>query len=465
MKRWTLWMALALLAGVLATSAMAQVKAEFAGMTLGDLNEEMQAAIAEEAGKPIGLMVEDVEEGSLADETGILPGDILISVQEPHEDQFYPFPSNEMEAVKEWADGTVPTTEMKVLLLRETPEEWIVVEGQLGTLMPDPNPQDSMAADPGGVMPARSTTDYSFAVGDQDTVLATAQDGSPLTQWDVDLFGGLIAWAFGTRLTEAQKQTIQENVTLYWGYATPQDVQMFNEGVRVAPELIPQLDENQLEQYRQGLAQVLIQLMQQGPDTPLGQVIAQVATSQEQVLAGAGTDWPLTLQDVDAMLEFYCFQLEQMTGMPVTVTQEEYIQFAEQVVAEYQAAGPETQAQMSQWDVTWGQLRAAWIQASQEMQQQQIDQWAQMYMNQNPDGYLGQYLPGQDMYGGGGDPNAYWGAGGYGDMSGGYDATSMSIMSDMMNTQHQTSMGIINNMGGGAGYDVYDSAGNWLYDY
>ena len=42
-----------------------------------------------------------------------------------------------------------------------------------------------------------------------EQVLARAPNGMGLTQKDIDVFGGVMAWSFGTRLTEGQKASMK----------------------------------------------------------------------------------------------------------------------------------------------------------------------------------------------------------------------------------------------------------------
>jgi hypothetical protein len=222
------------------------------------------------------------------------------------------------------------------------------------------------------------------------------------------------------------------------------------------PQIIPQLDPQKRSQLQAASASVFLQMAQMDPNDPLAQVILTVAQSAAQVLAGTGTQHQLTKQDVDALLEYLCFQNQMMTGVQVVVTAEQYAEFTEQIVQHFNAASEEEQAKLSSFDLLWGQLRSAWAIAQATQQQalidQQIQQWRQAYQQ------AGIYNPGAGGWANAA-PQGGWGGGG------GMDQSTFDTLSDVLRMEHETSMAIINNIGDGPAYDVYDSSGNWLYSY
>jgi hypothetical protein len=299
--------------------------------------------------------------------------------------------------------------------------------------------------------------EYNFVSEDPDKVIAKALDGSELTQKDADIVGGLLAWSFGTQLTEAQKKVVWASTVAFWEAADAVAVQQFSQGFRQMPVLIPQLNEQQRGQVQAASAGIFLQMAQMAPNDPLAQVIITVAKSAVEVLAGNGTPHQLTKQDVDALLEYLCFQNQMMTGVQVVVTADQYAQFTEQIVEQFNAASDEDKAQLASFDLLWGQLRAAWAIAQATNQQalidQQIQQWQQAYQQ------AGIYNPGA-----GGWANAAP-QGGWGNAGSTMDQSTFETLSDVLRMQHETSMGIINNIGDGPDTSVYDSSGNWLYDY
>ncbi|MBM3498796.1 MAG: hypothetical protein FJX74_09005 [Armatimonadetes bacterium] len=298
---------------------------------------------------------------------------------------------------------------------------------------------------------------YNFVSEDPDKVIAKALDGSELTQKDADIVGGILAWSFGTQLTEAQKGVVWASTVAFWQAADAQAVQQFSQGFRQMPLIIPQLNEQQRSQIQAASAGIFLQMAQMAPNDPLAQVILTVAQSAAQVLAGDGTQYQLTRQDVDALLEYLCFQNQMMTGVQVVVTAEQYAQFTDQIVEHFNAASDEEKAQLSTFDLLWGQLRSAWAIAQATQQQalidQQIQQWQQAYQQ------AGIYNPGA-----GGWANAAP-VGGWGGGGGEMDQSTFDTLSNVLRMEHETSMGIINNIGDGPTTSVYDSSGNWLYDY
>jgi len=298
---------------------------------------------------------------------------------------------------------------------------------------------------------------YSFASADPEAVVATSQDGAELTQRDVDTVGGMMAWAFGTQLTEGEKRVVRESVVAFWRATPPEGVPQFRGAFRELPAQIVALPAEQREPMRHAVAQVFLGMIDAFPDDPLSKVARAVSSASGHVLAGAGTPYELTQQDVDALLEYICFQNRMMTGQVVVVTPEQRETFTADVIARFEGGSEEEQAELAQFDMLWGQLRAAWAAAEaaqqQNLLQQQIRQWQQAYQQQG-------------IY----DPAAGgWGAaqprGGWELMQ---DARERRLnaetMSDILKMKHNTSMAIIGNMGGGGGLDVFDSSGNWLYN-
>jgi len=187
------------------------------------------------------------------------------------------------------------------------------------------------------------------------------------------------------------------------------------------------------------------------PDHPLSQVIMAVSGAMRQVLAGAGTNAEFTQQDVDALIEMMMFQQHQTTGQPVSITAEQYQQLIQQLVARYNQAPPEEQTALANMDVQWGMLRAAWAQAQAAQQQALAQQWQQAYAQQQAATGYSPYMTGWQ----GGAP-----AGG-GQMSQG----SFDAVMNAMNASHDASMQVLGSIDGVRDTSVYDSGGNWLYDY
>jgi len=200
---------------------------------------------------------------------------------------------------------------------------------------------------------------------------------------------------------------------------------------------------------------------------PLAQVIMQVTTANQQVLAGAGTDMPLTIQDVNAMLEYVVFQMQMMTGEPVVLTQEQYLQFGQQIIDRYNSGSPEEKLMLSQMDIRWGILRNQWEQAQAQQQMAAAQQWQQQWQ-QSP---IPSYYENDPTYMAGYQQMDQWAQqraaerAASGQSSSGITPGMMNIMQNMIDMDNQTSVTIINNMGSGPTTDVYDTGGAWLYSY
>jgi len=293
-----------------------------------------------------------------------------------------------------------------------------------------------------------------------------------LTQQDVDIYGGLLAWAFGTTLTQGQKQVAQAALVQFWQMAPAEAQGFFDRGVRQIPALLPTLSDADRAQLRQDFQNTFVATAQSAPQLPLAQVIMQVANANQQVLAGAGTGMELTVQDVNALLEYTVFQTQMMTGEPVNFTQEQYNQFAQQVIDQYNNGSPEEKLTLSQMDVQWGMLRNQWAQANAQQQMAAAQQWQQQYQQQYQASPVPSYYQNDPAYMAGYQEMDQWAqqraaeraASG---QTGGSGMTPgmMGVMQNMIDMDHQTSMTIINNMGSGPTTDVYDSGGGWLYSY
>ncbi|MBD3293565.1 MAG: hypothetical protein GF393_11630, partial [Armatimonadia bacterium] len=299
--------------------------ANFAGMTLSELPQaqltEMETAYGEQA----GVAVTAVAEGSLAAKTGVRAGDVLMAVREAQETDYYPIPPF-IDDMVTYAQQTQPDAKMRLLVLRNVNGTWYHLYGMLGQPFGVEVPDGVLTADAGqiqdyvaggGQQPAGTTPDVgqaaaavgrhlpgcSFTSTDPTAVLANAPGGQPLTQQDVDIYGGLLAWAFGTTLTEGQKGIVHSALVQFWQMAPADALGFFDQGVRQIPNLLPTLSEADRESLRQDFQNTFVTTAQSAPQLPLAQVIMQVANSNQQVLAGAGTGIELTVQDVNALLE------------------------------------------------------------------------------------------------------------------------------------------------------------------
>ena len=388
--------------------------------------------------------------------TGFKPGDILMSVRMPDETEWYPIP--DAESMAQWAPDNAPADSMRVLVLRKVDDTWYRLRGYIGRpfgvkvegagFAPGTPPPPPTAGTP-------KVLGATFLSQDLDEVLATAPDGAKLTQRDVDLYSGIIAWCFSTRLTEAQKQVVKQAIVGFWQQAPAGGPQAFNDGVRPIPDLLPQLDDTQREQLRGQMSATLLQMAYGMQNLPLGQVILGVAGSAQQVLAGAGTQWPLTAQDVDSAIEYTAFQTQMMTGAPIAMSNEQRMQLATQIVQQYNDGSPQEKETLSRMDEYWASLRVMWSMAAEQQQQAAQQQWLQAYQQQ-----FQQAPPMVGGYAGGGYP-----------AGGGYAAGSemsqstFDTLQNVMDLDYQSSMSALGAIDGEYDYDVYDAGGDFLYSY
>lgn len=435
-------------------------EATWAGATLSDATEAQLDAIETVYGEPAGIAITAVDPDSMAAITGLQPGDLLISVRMPDETDWYPIPDAEEMAA--WAADNPPADSMRILVLRNVAGAWYTLRGYIGkpfgvlvedgtTIPPAAAAPESPAAGHGG-----EASSAGFLSGNPDEIVATAPDGEKLTRQDVDIYSGIIAWCFGTRLTEVQKQTVKQAIIGFWQQAPPGGTQSFNDGVRPMPDLLPRLDDARREQMRGQMSASLIQMAYGMQNLALGQVILQVAGSAQQVLAGAGTQWPLTQQDVDAAIEYSIFQTQMMTGQPVALSNEQRMQLAMEIVRQYNEGSPEQQETLSRMDEYWALVRVLWSMAAEAQQQAAQQQWQQAYQQQYQQappvaaGYTGGYPVGVYGYDSGG-----------GEMS----QSTYDTLMNVMNMDYESSMSAIGAIDGAYDYDVYDASGNWLYSH
>jgi len=437
---------------LLGVGALAQDTATFAGMTCTRLTDAQLADVEGLLGEECGVHVASVLGTSLSADSGVKAGDILISVRLQSEDEYYGIPPG-LDDMAEFCRTTEASDTMRLLVLRKENDEWGLLECQLGSpLQAVTGGADAETPDaddkPQAAARAVDTGSYSFSSGDPEKVLAKALDGSPLMQKDVDIYGGLLAWAFDTRLTEAQKLVVRDELKAFWPQAPGEVVRMFNQGVRSVPNVLPSLTAEQRQGMRGQYGGTFLTMAGSMPDHPLSRVILAVSGNLRQVLAGAGSDMELTQQDVDALLEYLAFQSQVQTGQPVVVTPEQRSAFTAQVVARYKVA-PETEKRtLARMDETWGVLRAQWAVAHAAQQQALAQQWKQAYAQQ------------QTATGASASVSNWQTEPGGGMSQGSFDAVM-----NAMNATHEASMSTLGAIDGGYDTSVYDSAGNWLYDY
>ena len=438
----------------LAVSATAADPTVWAGMTLVAPTEAQLAEIEQAYGEPVGVMVQAVETGSMAATSGIAAGDVLICVRMPDETDWYPIPG--LDDMAAWAagDDATPNDRMRLMILRKAADQWSTLKCWLGKPFDVPVDEGVLGetpATPGEgeagtvTTPAGDVSAANFLSADPEAVLATAPDGVQLTQHDVDIYSGIIAWSFGTRLTEAQKQVVKSALIEFWQAAPAGGTATFKNSFEPLAQAVPKMPREQAEQFRLQSAALLLQMAMSMPQHPLGQVIAQVY-SASQVLAGAGTAYPLTIQDVAALIEYTSFQTQVMTGQPVVLTPEQRQQFAEQVIARYNAGSEQEKMALSKMDEQWAALRVQWALAQAAQQQALQQQWQQAYQQQY------QQTPWTA-----GAP-----AGGYG---GGMSQSTYDTLSNVLSMEHESSMSAIGAIDGVRDTDVYDASGNFMYSY
>ncbi len=427
-------------------------RAEFAGMICAPLTPAQLKDVEDAYGEPAGVFVEAVTPQSPASGSGVAACDILISVRMPGDDEFYAIPPG-FDDMMAFCEETDPVPGIRLLLLRRD-EHGALVQVFLPLTLCNgvTSQEDSTAAvasstSQAGAIDSRS---FSFASQDKDRVLARAPDGSALSQMDVDVFGGVLAWAFGTRLTEAQKAVVRDALVEFWPGAPPQGIQDFRIGILSTPQIFPGLNPERREAFRTAYAQVFVALSQSLGSHPLAQVILEVSAGSRNVLAGAGTDAELTLQDAHAFLEYLAFTSQMQTGQPTVITTELRDSFVKRVVANYGSASPEVRSVLADMDERWAVLRAWWASAVAAQQQAVARRWQQASAQQQAAGW-------PSPFGGGGWQGASAGS----EMS---NSQFDAVMSSM-DTLHQSSLSTLGAIDGEYDFAVYDSAGQWLYEY
>lgn len=431
----------------------------FGGMTCVPLEQAVLDEVGQAYGEPCGVGVQVVAEGSLAGTSCVRAGDVLISVRLPAETDYYPIPPSFTDFAQ-FAAETEATNEMRLLLLRKQEGQWARLECVLGTPIGAEVPQGQMEGHQQKLEDyVPGTAPANFVPDNPDAVLAATATGEPLYQRDCDTFGSLVEWAFRTRLTQAQREAVKQSMIGYWQQGSPQDVQSFTQGVRMAPTQVGSMPPEAQEAIRPQYAQVFIGLAQGDPNSPLAQVIVQVATGAMQVLAGEGTQYPFTQQDADALVEYFTFQYLMSTGIQLALTPEQRQQFIQQAINQYGQGTDEQKQSLAQMDRTWLMVRMAWEQAQVQQQQALAAQWQAAYQQQLQAAYQQQLAAGAGMPAGG----SYWpGSTGYG---GGMNDSTYQAVLNSMNTLHDSSMSVLGSIDGEKSWDVYDSDGLYSYSY
>jgi len=421
-------------------------RARFAGMVCIALNRGQLREVTKAYGEECGVFIETVAPGSAAEQSGIRVGDILISVQMPGEDEFYPIPPV-IDDMIQFGEETKPVAGIRLLLYRK--EEGRLKRMEMNLDVPGSEPPIKMIHEVKGEE-GMSSGSFKFISNDPDAVATRSLNGYPLTNRDIDIYGGVMAWSFGTRLTEEQKQIIHAALREFWPQAPDDMVQMFRVGILSTPHLIPRLPAQRREELRVGYAQTFIQMAQGMGRHPLAQVIMTVSAAARNVLAGAGTTAELTLQDAQALLEYLAFQTQMQTGQVVMITPKQRIDFINQVKSYYLKANARIKKSLASMDESWAVLRARWAAAAAARQQAVIDQWQRIYAQQR------QAPQWRTPFRGG-----YQG----GQAGGGMSDSQFDAVMGAMNTMHQSSLTTLGAIDGGYDTEVYDSAGQWLYEY
>ncbi len=431
--------------------------AAFAGMTCSKLTDEQLADVSKAYGEPAGVYVAAVEPESLAGKTGVTAGDVLMAVRLTDETDYYPIPARFSDFAR-FCDKYKPDETMRLLLLRKTEGQYQKVKCLLGKPIGTPVPEDMTAA--GAPKPEATpacNANPGFVSTEPEKVLSKTAQGAQLLQRDVDIYGGILAWAFGVRLTEEQKKVVADTLIEDWKANTPEGVYSFLAVVRAAPLIIPSMTPQDRELNRQRFQSEFLQKATAAPDRALSRVIKQISTAARAVLAGEGTANELTQQDVDALIEYLCFQEQMATGKLIALTAEQHAELTRKAVEYFTKAPEEQKKLLANMDAVWGTIRTAWALAQQQQQQALLQQWQQAYQRQaaaNANPYLSTW----------GAAPAAGGAVAAGTPRREMDDDQFNTVMNVLNNNHYSNMNAISNMAGSTS-SAYDGAGNWLYNY
>lgn len=207
---------------------------------------------------------------------------------------------------------------------------------------------------------------------DEGGKLVLAEGDPPLTQERADRCGRFFEWLLETRLTNDQRETIQDYLVGVW---TNKDANQMANAVSVLDQYaqIEKLDPATRDLAREE-AQPRFIASWRKQDDPLCKWAAGVYDAAHQpIVAG---DPPLTRQVSDATLEVLCFVVSEVRGgqrLETGPVLKEH--WAKMMAADYAQLGNEQKKVLAEMPTIWAALRAGWVQMPEDKKAEYRTQW------------------------------------------------------------------------------------------
>jgi hypothetical protein len=302
-----------------------------------------------------------------------------------------------------------------------------------------------------GVLVCGAPAANAQAEGNPKSLLAPGDP--PLTVELSDRATDFIEWLLDVPLTTEQRQTIREALIETWKGPDRENVQGVLDLLQLEAQ-VKELGEPQRLALREQLQPALVQQLRESPqDEGARWLLAIYETGHQPIAEG---DPPLTRQVTDAYAEFIGFVVAQAMGQELAVPAEFKDEFAKTLAAGYPKLSADERKELAQMPAAWAAVRMAWPELPDEQKQQYRARWAEglkALLPPEPQAKEPEPAAGQPAQGAEGQ------AGGKSGMSALQESMAASrraqILSNIMQMQHETSMAIISNIGGGG----------WRYEY
>lgn len=269
------------------------------------------------------------------------------------------------------------------------------------------------------------------------TAIVVEKGRPPLTRHALDETIDFLEWLMHSPLTEAQKLTVEAEVRGYWQKKSQTDMDDIRELLE-GREQLAKMKAEERELARQAVLQEALKQWREEKDSPSARMLLEIHAAAHQPIA-KGTP-PLTRQAVDAFSEFLYFAAGKTAGVTASPPKDVKDKLAGEVAAGYAAMPAEQRELIAGMPLTWAALRVAWPDLSEAERKSYVDSWRKSEAL----AALGRQLQASS-------------ASKLGELQARLQAqqATFTMMSNIMRMQHETSMIIASNIGGGG----------WRYEY
>ena len=204
------------------------------------------------------------------------------------------------------------------------------------------------------------------------TTIPIEPGNPPFTRYMLDETTDFLEWLMQVPFTEAQKTTIERELSDSWKKNDRKEIEGVGEVLKARQQLAG-LKPAKRDMVRQNALDDAIKQWRSEKDSPSANLMIEIYENAHKPIA-AGSP-PLTRQNVDAFAEFICFAASQTAGINYTPGAEIRDKLASAVAENYAHIAPGQRAAIARMPLLWASLRVIWPEISDAQKKQYVDPW------------------------------------------------------------------------------------------